>query len=107
MKLVYSPEFDRRLDAFYSYIKDTLKSPETAAANANRILDQCSLLSVLPEIGRCIFTEEGRDTGIRMMILEKHAVLYQILDECVYIANLLDARTEEFLKIIDEIKNDS
>ena len=105
MKLEYSPEFDRRLMAFHDYIWDELKSPETAVRNANRILDQCSLLSFMPMIGMSICTEDGRETGIRMLILEHHAVLYRIYEDCVDISTLLDVRTEEFSKVIAEIRH--
>lgn len=105
MKLEYSPEFDRRLMAFHDYIRDELKSPETAVRNANRILDQCSLLSFMPMIGMSICTEDGRETGIRMLILEHHAVLYRICEDCVDISTLLDVRTEEFSKVIAEIRH--
>ena len=66
MRIQYSPEFDRRLDAFYSYIRDELKSPQSAVTNANSILDQCSLLAIMPRMGAEIHTEDGIGTGIRM-----------------------------------------
>ena len=106
MKLEYSPEFDRRLKAFHDYIRDELKSPETAIRNINRILNQCSLLSFMPMIGMSICTGGGKETGIRMLILDHHAVLYRISEDFVDISTLLDTRTEEFSKVMEEIRHE-
>ena len=104
MRVEYSPEFDRRLDLFYHYIRDELKSPDTATRNVNRILDQCSLLAIMPRMGIGIQTEDGRDTGIRMLIMESHVALYRVTEECVDIVTLLDARTKEFAEVLEEIR---
>lgn len=63
MRVEYSPEFDRRLNLFYQYIRDELKSPDTAVRNINRILDHCSLLIIMPRMGIGIQTEDGKGTG--------------------------------------------
>ena len=104
MRVEYSPEFDRRLDSFYQYIRDELKSPDTAARNVNRILDQCSLLAIMPRMGIGIQTEDGRDTGIRMLILGSHVAIYRITEEYVDVVTLLDARTKEFAEVLEEIR---
>ena len=104
MRIEYSPEFDRRLESFYRYIRDELKSPDAAARNVNRILDQCSLLAIMPEMGIGICTEEGRDTGMRMLIMTNHAAIYRITEEYVDIVTLLDARTKEFGEVLEEIR---
>ena len=104
MRIQYSPEFDRRLDAFYSYIRDELKSPQSAVTNANSILDQCSLLAIMPRMGTEIHTEDGIGTGIRMLFLENHVALYRISEDFIEIVTLLDARTKEFTEILKEIR---
>ena len=104
MRVEYSPEFDRRLDSFYQYIRDELKSPDTAARNVNRILDQCSLLAIMPRMGIGIQTEDGRDTGIRMLILGSHVAIYRITEEYVDVVTLLDVRTKEFAEVLEEIR---
>ena len=105
MRVEYSPEFDRRLNLFYQYIRDELKGPDTAARNVNRILDQCSLLAIMPRMGIGIQTEDGRDTGIRMLILGSHVAIYRITEEYVDVVTLLDARTKEFAEILEEIRH--
>lgn len=104
MRIQYSPEFDRRLDSFYSFIKDELKSPDTAVRNANRILDRCSTLAIMPMMGMGIQTEDGMDTGMRMLIMDNHVALYRITEEYVDIVTLLDARTKEFIEVLEEIR---
>ena len=104
MRIRYSPEFDRRLDAFYSYIRDELKSPQSAVTNANSILDQCSLLAIMPRMGTEIHTEDGIGTGIRMLFLKNHVALYRISEDFIEIVTLLDARTKEFTEILKEIR---
>lgn len=104
MRVDYSPEFNRRLDSFYQYIRDELKSPETAVRNVNRILDQCSLLAIMPKMGIRIQTKDSRDTGMRMLIMESHVAMYRVLEESVEIVTLLDARTKEFAEVLEEIR---
>ena len=104
MRVEYSPEFDRRLDSFYISIRDELKSPDTAARNVTRILDQCSLLAIMPRMGIGIQSEDGRDTGIRMLIIGSHVAVYRITEEYVDVVTLLDARTKEFAEVLEEIR---
>ena len=104
MRIEYSPEFDRRLESFYQYIRDELNSPDTAVRNVNRILDQCSLLAIMPKMGIGIYTEEGRDTGMRMLIMANHVALYRITEEYIDVVTLLDARTKEFGEVMEEIR---
>ena len=104
MRVEYSPEFDRRLDSFYISIRDELKSPDTAARNVTRILDQCSLLAIMPRMGIGIQSEDGRDTGIRMLIIGNHVAKYRITEEYVDVVTLLDIRTKEFAEVLEEIR---
>ena len=104
MRVEYSPEFDRRLDSFYISIRDELNSPDTAARNVTRILDQCSLLAIMPRMGIGIQSEDGRDTGIRMLIIGSHVAVYRITEEYIDVVTLLDARTKEFAEVLEEIR---
>ena len=106
MRVEYSPEFDRRLDSFYIYIRDELKSPDTAARNVTHILDQCSLLAIMPRMGIGIQSEDGRDTGIRMLIIGSHVAIYRISEEYVDVVTLLDVRTKEFAEVLEEIRQE-
>ena len=76
-----------------------------AVRNVNRVLDQCSLLAIMPRMGIGIQTEDGRDTGIRMLILGSHVAIYRITEEYVDVVTLLDARTKEFAEILEEIRH--
>ena len=58
----------------------------------------------MPRMGIGIQTEDGRDTGIRMLILGSHVAIYRITEEYVDVVTLLDARTKEFAEVLEEIR---
>jgi len=107
MRIEYSPEFDRRLYAYSQYIRNELKSPDTSVISVNRILDQCSLLALMPMMGIGIQTEGGMDTGMRMLIMGDHVALYRVTGDYVDIVNLLDTRTKEFIDVLNEIRQEA
>lgn len=104
MEIVYSPEFDRALNDYYSYIKDQLKSPAAAARCANEILDRSEILKIAPLSGLAVFTESGKDTEIRILFSGHHAILYSIEEDAVRVSALLDMRTKESNDLLNEIR---
>ena len=58
----------------------------------------------MPRMGVRIQTEDGRDTGMRMLFLENQVALYRIAKEYIDIVTLLDVRTKEFAETLKEIR---
>lgn len=67
---------------------------ETSLKVSNHILDTIERLEEFPDSGSMIPDDWLNHQGYRMVICEKHVVIYKRIDEIVYVYHIVDTRTE-------------
>ncbi len=67
---------------------------ETALKVSENILDTIERLECFPDSGSLTPDVWLNEMGYRMVICEKHVVIYRIIDEIVYVYHIADTRTE-------------
>lgn len=67
---------------------------ETALKVSENILDTIERLERFPDSGSLTPDVWLNEMGYRMVICEKHVVIYRIIDEIVYVYHIADTRTE-------------
>lgn len=67
---------------------------KTALKVSNHILDTIERLEVFPNSGSLTPDEWINLQGYRMVICEKHVVIYRLIDETVYIYHIADTQTD-------------
>ena len=82
------------LNAIYSYISDTLFSPEAAAHTCTAIEEAVLSLGQYPERYGCLPFEPERSAEIRTLPVRNYVVFYQIRDKAVFILRILYSRSD-------------
>jgi len=77
------------MDAIYMYIAETLLSPETAAAQYDRIAEAILSLEVMPMRIKLMDSEPERSKGLRAMIVDNYTVFFIIKVDSIYVARVL------------------
>lgn len=101
MILRYTPEAIRDLQETKRYISKNLKNPKAAARITKSILDSCSHLKQHPKLSAALAGKIGRASDLRYLICENHIVFYQIDDDRISVARILDGR-QDYLRILFE-----
>lgn len=86
--VVYSAEARQDLRDFYQYIAFELLEPETAAGQANRIMNEISSLDEMPMRHRRYEEEPWYSQGLRVMPVDNYLVFY-LPDETNEIVNII------------------
>ena len=84
------------------YIRETLKNPLAANRIAARILESCSRLKDLPQMGATLAEKVGRETDLRYLISGKYIVFYRVEDDAVSVIRSLDGRTNYMRALFHE-----
>lgn len=67
---------------------------DTALKVSNHILDAIERLEQFPDSGSMTPDEGLNQQGYKMLICEKHVVIYRKMNQVVYIYHIADAQTE-------------
>lgn len=102
MKLRYTPEARADVREMQEYIRETLKNPLAANRIAARILESCSRLKDLPQMGATLAEKVGRETDLRYLISGKYIVFYRVEDAAVSVIRILDGRTNYMRALFHE-----
>lgn len=91
------------MNKIYSYIADTLLSPDNAASQCDRIADAILLLDTFPERNRIMDSSREHKMGLRMLPVDNYMVFYCIKGSCVFVTDVLYGACdyEEKLKGLD------
>jgi plasmid stabilization system protein ParE len=100
MRLVYSPEFDTKLEGISAWIQSYSGDSSSATKVTKVLLKNCSMLASFPRLGFEI-RKDGFSTGLRALIVGNYIVTYTINADQIEVTNLIDSRTEEFQSLID------
>lgn len=99
MRLRYTPEALRDLRETKEDLETVLRNPTAAVRITKKILEGCGQLKQFPRMGRPISEEDGRDTGLRLLVVEHYVALYRIDGEFVSVARILHAK-QDYLRIL-------
>lgn len=99
MRLIYTPEAIRDIRQISVYIRDNLRSPNAANRISGVILDHCGQLKDFPLLGVSVQEKTGYETDLRMLICEHYLAFYQVRDDCVMVARILDGR-QDYIKLL-------
>lgn len=77
------------MEAIYRYISKTLKAPETALGQYNRIADEILSLELFPERCPIVQFEPGRSAGLRRLPVDNYSVFYVRRDNRVIVTSVL------------------
>ena len=90
------------MDALYTYIAETLLSPETAMQQYNRIAEAVEFLTTLPERCRRFESQPERDMGLRLMPVDNYSVIYSIDENRVVVLRVLYSASDIIARLRDE-----
>ncbi|MDD3138882.1 MAG: type II toxin-antitoxin system RelE/ParE family toxin [Lachnospiraceae bacterium] len=77
------------MEQIYNHIAFTLRSPENAVGQYNRIADAILKLDMLPERFNIINSEPEHSKKIRRMLIDNYSVFYVIQGEKVTVTDVL------------------
>jgi len=77
------------METIYSYIAETLLSPETAAGQYDRIANTILTLEEMPKRIRLMDSEPEHSQGIRPLVVDNYTIFYVIRNELVVVARVL------------------
>lgn len=77
------------MEELYNYIAYSLKAPENAMAQYNRISDEILKLDLMPERFRIIESEPEHANGYRRMLVDNYSVFYVIKEDRVIVTSVL------------------
>lgn len=77
------------MEQLYNHIAYTLRAPENAMGQFNRISEEILKLDTLPERFRIMDSEPEHSNGIRRMLVDKYSVFYVIEEDRVIVTNVL------------------
>ncbi len=104
MRIVYRPAAISDLRSTSDYIACTLQNPKAAQKLREQILRGISRLRENPFMGVSL---RGRLDGfygaMRVLIVGKQLVFYEVQDETVEIIRILDGRTDYLSRLFEEI----
>ena len=99
MTVRYTPEEIRDLQEVRWYISKNLSNPKAAARNSKKILDTCSRQKQHPQMGASLEAKTGNTTDLRYIICEKWIAFYQVDEDAISVARILDGR-QDYLRIL-------
>lgn len=73
----------------YHYIAKTLKAPDTALSQYDRIADEILTLDEFPERYRVVDFEPEHSAGLRRMLIDNYSVFYVIHGKHIVVTNVL------------------
>lgn len=77
------------MEQLYNHIAYTLRAPENAMGQFNRISEEILKLDTLPEWFRIMDSEPEYSNGIRRMLVDKYSVFYVIEEDRAIVTNVL------------------
>ena len=77
------------MEQLYNYIAYTLRAPENAMEQYNRISGRILKLDTMPERFRIMDSEPEHSNGIRRMLVDNYSVFYVIEEDSVIVTNVL------------------
>ena len=77
------------MEAIYHYIAETLKAPDTALRQYERIAAAAISLENMPERCRILKFKSKVIKELRRMIVDNYSIFYFIADETVVVTNVL------------------
>ena len=73
----------------YEYIAETLKAPETAMEQYDRIAEKIESLAAMPERIKIMDIEPLHSRKLRQMRVDNYAVFFVVSDNTVIVTNVL------------------
>ena len=98
-KVFISPEAARDLSQIKQYISTELKNRSAANRIVGCMMKDLRELERYPEQGPSIEALTGFQTELRMLLCGKHIALYNIENETVFVARIIDAR-QDYLRVL-------
>ena len=77
------------MEEIYRYIAETLRAPENAIGQYNRIADEILTLHTFPARCPAVDFEPERSMGLRRMLVDRYSVFYVIRAGHVIVTNVL------------------
>lgn len=90
------------MDAIYTYIAETLLSPETAMLQYGRIAEMIESLAILPERCRRFESQPERDMGLRLLPVNNYSVIYSIDENRVVVLRVLYSASDIIARLRDK-----
>ena len=94
MKLKYTPEAIRDLQAIREYIGKILHNPKAARRIVGNIIEQCESLKEYPKMGISFRERLDEETDLRYLLCEKYLAFYRIAEDRILVVRILDGRTD-------------
>lgn len=95
MNIFYRPAAIEDIRNTSEYISNILKNHSAALNFTNKVLHGISLLKENPEMGQLLRNKfEDTDSDYRYIIINKHFVFYELIDDTIEIIRVLDGRTD-------------
>lgn len=77
------------MEAIYDYIADSLKVPDTAMKQYDRIADAVESLQVFPERCKLFDSQPEHDSGMRQLLVDNYSVIYVVEVDRVVVLRVL------------------
>ena len=103
MKIVYRPAAISDLRETSGYIANTLCNPRAAGRLQRDVLHSVSLLRENPCMGVSLRGKlDSFESEIRMLVVRKQLVFYEVHDDVIEIIRILDGRTDYLSRLFEE-----
>ena len=106
-KIIVSPSAKEQMKAITAHIRDKLLAPQAAKSMALAIKNAIGSLTTMPERIPEVWSEYGKDSGLRRMVVKSYLVYFQI-DETkrqVYIHAVIYGRRDQAAQLDGIIGN--
>lgn len=95
MRIRYTPEAREDLLSIRRYIGEDRQNPFAADTVIKRIIQECSELKTMPEMGAPLASRIYRDVPYRYLVIGKHVAFYRVRDSVeIVVVRILDGRTQ-------------
>ena len=97
-----SEEAQKSISDIFDYIKSSFCSPQSAAGQADRIVQAIGGLSIFPKRGKAVQHKKWQKHILRRILVDNYTVFYTVVNTDVVILNVLYSRSD-LDKLLEEI----
>ena len=101
-EVLISDKANDDLEAIYTYIAETLLSPETAADQYDKIAEAILSLEVMPKRIKLMDSEPEHSEEVRAMIVDNYTVFFVIRVNIVYVTRVLYGASDISKRLLEE-----
>ena len=101
-EVLISDKANDDLEDIYTYIAETLLSPETAASQYDRIAEAILSLEVMPKRIKLVDSEPERSKELRAMNVDNFTIFFVIRVNIVYVTRVLYGASDISKRLLEE-----